>query len=107
METTIMSHHSRRQFLLTGAATTAATVLPRFAIAKPGASANSKINVAVVGAADPPKSPGGKGGTAAARSALRSARPPTLPDFKLGVDLPCGQPQHRARPAGFTRGERH
>ena len=41
---------SRRQFIQTATVTAAAAALPRFAIGKPGAPANSKINVAVVGA---------------------------------------------------------
>ena len=46
-----MSQHTRRQFIKTATATAAASTLPQFAIGKPGASANSKLNIAVVGAA--------------------------------------------------------
>jgi len=46
-----MTHPSRRQFLSTAAVTAAGFTLPRFAIGKPGPSANSKINVAVIGSA--------------------------------------------------------
>lgn len=52
-----MTHPSRRQFLSTAAVTAAGFTLPRFAIGKPGPSANSKLNVAVIGA-------GGMGGMA-------------------------------------------
>jgi predicted dehydrogenase len=52
-----MTHPSRRQFLRTAAISAGATAIPGFAIGKPGASANSKLNVAVVGA-------GGMGGMA-------------------------------------------
>lgn len=48
---TTMSQHTRRQFIKTATATTAGSTLPQFAIGKPGASANSKLNIAVVGAA--------------------------------------------------------
>lgn len=44
-----MNEPSRRQFLKTASVTAAATALPRFAIGKPGASANGKLNLAVVG----------------------------------------------------------
>lgn len=47
---TISSHTmKRRTFLTTTAATAASTVFPRFAIGKPGKSANSKLNVAFIG----------------------------------------------------------
>jgi predicted dehydrogenase len=43
---------SRKQFLKTSAAVAAGTfVLPRFSIGKPGPSANSRLNLAVIGAA--------------------------------------------------------
>lgn len=48
---------TRRQFLKSAAAASGALALPSFAIGKPGESANSKINVAVVGC-------GGMGGYA-------------------------------------------
>ncbi|MFT4586925.1 MAG: putative dehydrogenase [Limisphaerales bacterium] len=48
---------TRRQFLKSAAAASSAFALPAFAIGKPGESANSKINVAVVGC-------GGMGGYA-------------------------------------------
>ena len=40
---------NRRHFLAATGALTASTVFPRFAIGKPGPSANSKINVAFIG----------------------------------------------------------
>lgn len=45
-----MNAISRRSFIQTAAAATGAFVLPRFSIGQPGASANSKLNVAMVGA---------------------------------------------------------
>lgn len=46
-----MKKINRRSFLKTSAAVTAGTfVLPQFSIGKPGASANSKLNVAMIGA---------------------------------------------------------
>ena len=41
---------SRRNFIKTTAATAAAFTLPRFSIGKPGPSANSKLNIAFIGA---------------------------------------------------------
>ena len=41
---------TRRNFIQTAAAATGAFVLPRFSIGQPGASANSKLNIAMVGA---------------------------------------------------------
>ena len=52
-----MTNTTRRSFLKTTAAASGAFALPRFAIGKPGESANNKINVAVIGA-------GGMGGYA-------------------------------------------
>ncbi|MDG0993147.1 MAG: Gfo/Idh/MocA family oxidoreductase [Akkermansiaceae bacterium] len=52
-----MNDHSRRKFLKTATIAAASTTLPRFAIGKPGKSANSKLNIAVVGV-------GGMGGYA-------------------------------------------
>ncbi|MBT8045234.1 MAG: Gfo/Idh/MocA family oxidoreductase, partial [Verrucomicrobiae bacterium] len=46
-----MNNPNRRKFLKTAGLTAAATGLPRFSIGKPGASANSKLNMAVVGVA--------------------------------------------------------
>lgn len=46
-----MTKLNRRSFLQKSAATAAgAFVLPRFSIGKPGPSANSKLNVAMIGA---------------------------------------------------------
>nr|MBR9812139.1 Gfo/Idh/MocA family oxidoreductase [bacterium] len=52
-----MNDHSRRKFLKTATIAAASTTLPRFTIGKPGKSANSKLNIAVVGV-------GGMGGYA-------------------------------------------
>lgn len=60
-----MKTTSRRRFLQTTAATTGAFALPRFSIGKPGEAANSKINVAVVGA-------GGMGGYAVREAAKQN-----------------------------------
>jgi predicted dehydrogenase len=57
-----MSKLSRRQFIQNTALAAGAVSLPHFAIGKPGASANSKINCAVVGIA-------GQGGYATRRAA--------------------------------------
>ncbi len=47
----------RRNFLKTAAATSAGVfVLPRFSIGKPGLSANSKLNIAMIGSGNIAKS---------------------------------------------------
>ena len=48
--TTMNSRIDRRTFLRTGAAAAGALALPRFAIGKPGQPANSKLNLAFIGA---------------------------------------------------------
>jgi len=89
---------TRRQFLKSTAAASAAFTLPSFAIGKPGESANSKINVAVVGC-------GGMGGYAvgeaikqnavafcdvdderAAKAFKRSPKTKTFKDFRVMLD---------------------
>ena len=60
-----MNNTSRRRFLQSTAAATGALALPNFSIGKPGESANSKINVAVVGV-------GGMGGYAVSQGAKQN-----------------------------------
>ena len=61
----IMQNTTRRRFLASSAAITGAFALPRFAIGKPGESANNRINVAVIGA-------GGMGGYAVNEAAKQN-----------------------------------